>query len=81
MSLISVFPDPPAYGEVTLCEYNTKYVSEGFEKADLKKHVPATHVSLRGVYAFSFFQANYTSLIYSYIYLYSVCRLRYALNE
>lgn len=45
MSLIAVFPDPPASGDVTLCEYNTQYVSEDFERADLKKHVPATHVS------------------------------------
>ena len=45
MSLIAVFPNPPPSGDITLCEYNTQYVSEDFERADLKKYVPATHVS------------------------------------
>lgn len=45
MSLLSLFPDPPGFDEVTLCEYNSKYVSENVETADVKKHVPATHVS------------------------------------
>ena len=50
MSLLSVFPPPPATGEVTLCEINAKLVSESFETADLSRYIPAKQVSLQRQY-------------------------------
>lgn len=42
MSCLSVFPPPPSDGEITLCEFNARLISESSETADVSKYVPAT---------------------------------------
>jgi len=44
MSSLSVFPPPPAEGEITLCEMNARLIAESSKTAELSKHVPATQV-------------------------------------
>lgn len=44
MSSLSVFPPPPAEGEITLCEFNTRLIAESSKTAKLSKYVPATQV-------------------------------------
>ena len=44
MSSLSVFPPPPAEGEITLCEFNARLISEDSKTAKLSKYVPATQV-------------------------------------
>lgn len=44
MSCLSVFPSPPSDGEITLCEFNARLISESSETADVSKYVPATQV-------------------------------------
>ena len=44
MSCLSVFPPPPSDGEITLCEFNARLISESSETADVSKYVPATQV-------------------------------------
>ena len=44
MSSLSVFPPPPAEGEITLCELNARLISESSKTAELSKYVPATQV-------------------------------------
>ena len=45
MSSLSVFPPPPAEGEITLCEFNARLIAESSKTAKLSKYVPATQVS------------------------------------
>ncbi|KAJ7375506.1 hypothetical protein OS493_002280 [Desmophyllum pertusum] len=42
MSSLSVFPPPPAEGEITLCELNARLIAESSKTAKLSKYVPAT---------------------------------------
>ncbi|XP_074623244.1 aladin-like [Acropora palmata] len=42
MSSLSVFPPPPAEGEITLCEFNAKLIAESSKTAKLSKYIPAT---------------------------------------
>lgn len=42
MSSLSVFPPPPAEGEITLCELNARLIAESSKTAELSKYVPAT---------------------------------------
>ena len=44
MSSLSVFPPPPAEGEITLCELNARLIAENSKTAELSKYVPATQV-------------------------------------
>ena len=46
MSSLSVFPPPPAEGEITLCEFNARLIAESSETAKLSKYVPATQVRM-----------------------------------
>lgn len=46
MSSLSVFPPPPAEGEITLCEFNAKLIAESSKTAKLSKYIPATQVWL-----------------------------------
>ena len=49
MSSLSVFPPPPAEGEITLCELNARLIAESSKTAELSKYVPATQVIVYSV--------------------------------